>query len=74
MVKPRKPRKRGRPPVADADRRGTLVRVLTTESEYEELRRAAADVSLTVSTWMRSVALERARMIAAEKARRERHD
>jgi hypothetical protein len=74
MVKPRKPKKRGRPSVADADRRDTLVRVLTTETEYEELRRAAAETSLTVSTWMRSVSLERARQIAAEKARRERHD
>ena len=74
MVKPRELRKRGRPPLADADRRETLVRVLTTASEYDELRRAAADVSLTVSTWMRAVSLERARQIAAEKIRRERHD
>lgn len=28
----------GRPPLADADRRETLVRVLTTEAEYEELQ------------------------------------
>jgi hypothetical protein len=74
VVKLKKVKKRGRPPVAEADRRGTLVRVLTTETEYEELRRAAVDASLTVSTWMRSVALERARQVAAERARREKHD
>ena len=51
----------GRPPVADADRRDTLVRVLTTKSEHEELQRAADAASMSVSTWMRSVALERAR-------------
>jgi hypothetical protein len=57
-----KPKPRmGRPPVADADRRDTLVRVLVTEAEHEELRLAADAAGLGVSTWMRSVALERAR-------------
>lgn len=51
----------GRPPVADADRRETLVRVLTTEGEHEELQRAADAAGLSVSSWMRSVALEKAR-------------
>ena len=51
----------GRPPVADADRRDTLVRVLTTASEHEELQRAAAYVGMSVSTWLRFVALERDR-------------
>jgi hypothetical protein len=51
----------GRPPVADADRRETLLRVLTTKSEYEELQRAASAAGLSVSTWVRSAALERAR-------------
>jgi len=53
--------------VADADRRDKLVRVLTTAAEHEELQRAAADASMSVSTWVRSVALERARTIAGEK-------
>lgn len=51
----------GRPPVADADRRGTLVRVLVTKSEHEELQNAAEAASMSVSTWVRSTALERAR-------------
>ena len=57
----------GRPPVADADRRETLVRVLTTADEYEELQHAAAYVGMSVSTWMRSIGLERARAISTEK-------
>ena len=56
----------GRPPVKDADRRDTVVRVLTTASEYETLQRAAAHVSMSVSTWMRSIAIERAHVLAAE--------
>lgn len=66
-----RPRPRiGRPPVAAADRHGKDVRVLTTDAEYEELKHAAASVSMSVSTWMRSVALERARQMA-KKARQE---
>lgn len=51
----------GRPPVADADRRDTLVRVLTTKAEHEELQRAADAAGASVSTWVRMVALEKAR-------------
>ncbi len=51
----------GRPPVADEDRRSTLVRVLTTEGEHGELQRAAETASMSVSTWVRAVALEKAR-------------
>ena len=51
----------GRPPVADEDRRSTLVRVLTTEAEHGELQRAAEGASMSVSTWVRSAALEKAR-------------
>jgi hypothetical protein len=53
--------------VADADRRDTLVRVLTTASEHAELQGAAAYVGMSVSTWLRVIALERARALAAEK-------
>lgn len=75
MVKARKVRPRtGRPPVAEADRRDTLVRVLTTAAEHGELQRAAADASMSVSTWIRSVALERARALAAEKEKRSRDE
>lgn len=63
----------GRPRVADADRRDTLVRVLVTETEHGELQQAAADSAMSVSTWVRSVALERARSLAADKAAREKH-
>ncbi len=60
MAKPRKA-PRGRPPVPAEDRRATVVRVLTTEAEHDELRRAAEGASMSVSTWVRAVALEKAR-------------
>jgi hypothetical protein len=47
--------------MADADKRATLVRVLTTEAEHAELQRAAGAASMSVSTWVRAAALERAR-------------
>ena len=73
MVKARKAAQRtGRPPVAEADRRDTLVRVLTTKDEHEELQQAAASVSMSVSTWVRSVALERARQMAKKAKQEER--
>lgn len=59
----------GRPPVAAADRRATIVRVLTTKAEHEELQQAADDSAMSVSTWLRSVALERARVLAQDKAK-----
>jgi hypothetical protein len=62
----------GRPPLAAADKRDKSLHVLTTEAELEELQRAAADASMSASTWVRTVALERARANAAEKARQER--
>lgn len=64
----------GRPPIEPEDRRTKLLRVLTTEAEREELNRAAQAVGLDVSTWVRAVALERARRneaavaVALEKA------
>jgi hypothetical protein len=73
MVKARKVVQRtGRPLVAEADRRDTLVRVLTTEDEHQELQQAAASVSMSVSTWIRSVALERARLMAKKAKQEER--
>lgn len=65
----------GRPPLADADRRETLVRVLTTDAEYAELQQAAVYVGMGVSTWLRIIGLERARALAAEKeATRDRRE
>jgi hypothetical protein len=61
----------GRPVLADADRRDTLVRVLCTEGEAAELQQAASAVAMPVSVWVRSVALERARANALEKAKHE---
>jgi len=69
VSKPKKRQRAGRPKIANADRRDALVRVLTTAAEHEELQRAASIASMSVSTWVRSVALERARMIVAEKAK-----
>lgn len=51
----------GRPKVADDAKRSTLVRVLTTAAEYEELKNAAESASMSVSTWMRTIALEHVR-------------
>jgi len=71
-----KSRKRGRPRVAKVNRRGKHVRVLTTEAEHAELKRAAASASMSVSTWVRAVALERARQLAAaeKEAARDRRE
>jgi uncharacterized protein (DUF1778 family) len=51
----------GRPPVTDAERRNTLVRVLVTKDEHAELQRAAEAGSASVSAWVRAAALEKAR-------------
>lgn len=68
MVKAKKPKaKIGRPAMADEDKRDTLVRVLCTAAEHEELQQAAAAAALSVSAWVRSVALERARERAQNK-------
>jgi hypothetical protein len=59
----------GRPPLSDEARRDNLLRLLCTDDELAKLQDAAKYVSTPVSTWVRSVALEKARMIALEKAR-----
>lgn len=65
----------GRPEVRPEDRRDSLVRVLTTAGELEELKVAAKYAGMTMSTWVRFVALERARALIAEKeAARERRE
>jgi len=68
MVSKPKKRQVGRPRyLKDADKRETIVRVLTTKSEHAELKEAAANAETSVSNWLRSVGLERARALAAEK-------
>lgn len=57
----RKEPKVGRPPLKAKDRHDRLIRVLVTEAEHEELRLAAEAASLSLSTWIRVVALEKAR-------------
>ena len=54
----------GRPPVADADRRETVIRVLVTEDEHSELQRFATAAGMRLGTWVRAIALERARAMA----------
>ena len=61
----------GRPKLVGVDRRDVPIHVLTTKGEREELQQAAAAASMSVSTWMRAVSLERARAQAAEKAKQE---
>ena len=59
----------------DADKRESLIRVLTTAAELAELKAAARYAGSTMSTWVRGVALERARVLTAEKeAARERRE
>ena len=56
-------KKIGRPAVAEDAKRSTLVRVLTTAAEYEELKQAAEADAMSVSTWMRTLALSKARQV-----------
>jgi uncharacterized protein (DUF1778 family) len=58
--------------VAAADRRETPLHVLTTKEERAELRVAAASEGMGVSSWVRSVALKRARQIAKRAREEER--
>jgi hypothetical protein len=68
MVSKPKKRQVGRPRyLKAAEKRETIVRVLTTQAEHKELKEAAAAADTSVSTWVRDVALERARALAAEK-------
>ena len=61
MKEPTKTPRMGRPPVADEDRRTTHIKILLTEAEREALEQAAKPSGQGVSTWVRTLALERAR-------------
>lgn len=54
-------------------KRDIPIHVLITKGEKAELQRAADDADMGVSTWIRRIALERARANAAEKAKQEAH-
>lgn len=56
------PKKLGRPSLTKINRRATLIRVLTTEAEHAEIKQAATWAGMSVSTWIRSIALEKARV------------
>ena len=66
-TKPKKGERMGRPKGRPADRRSSIVRVLTTKAEHLELKKAAAAADTSVSNWLRVVGLERARAVTAEK-------
>ena len=69
--------RKGRPLVDPAAKRNVPIHVLTTKNEKVELQHAADEASMSVSTWMRNVSLERARTLAAakaEKAKQAAHD
>ena len=51
----------GRPSVASKDRRETLIKSLVTVAEDKELQEAADKAGLSMSTWLRTVALRAAR-------------
>lgn len=61
MAKPKKKPRMGRPPIAAEARRVTHIKVLTTEAERGELEQAAVAAGLGVSTWLRTVGLDKAR-------------
>ena len=52
-------RRGGRPPKPEADRRSITIRVAVNAAEYERLRQEAAQAGLSLSAFVRSVALRR---------------
>ena len=50
-----------RPKKAKADRKGKVVQIRVTDEQQRELQQAADRAGADLSTWMRMVALERAR-------------
>jgi len=49
---------RGRPEIPDRDKRSVLVQSRVTEKEKKALKRAADKLGLSLSDWLRQVALE----------------
>lgn len=61
MQSPEDKPRMGRPPIAEEKRRSDHIKVLITEAERAELDQAAEAAGKPVSTWVRDVALEKAR-------------
>lgn len=55
------PKHTGRPSMAAKDRRETLAKTLVTTQECEELQHAAERDGLSLSAWLRVIALRAAR-------------
>jgi hypothetical protein len=53
--------RRGRPPKAPEDRRTVLIRVLATVEQADELREAAEEAGLPLSSWLLQLGLRTAR-------------
>lgn len=51
----------GRPPIAEEKRRSDHIKVMITDAERADLEQAAEVAGKGVSTWVREVALEKAR-------------
>ena len=51
---------KGRPPKAEKDKRGNVLRILLTEAERKSLDKAAKQKTLEVSTWARMILLDAA--------------
>lgn len=64
-----KPR-RGRPPKDPDDLRSVVLRVLATEEQADELRAAAEEAGVSVSSWLLQLGLQAARRAGAGTRRR----
>jgi hypothetical protein len=53
--------KMGRPPKPESERRTKIIKVLTTEAEYELLSEAAKESGRELSGWLRFIALREAK-------------
>ncbi len=56
-----KPKKKGRPYIAEEERRKNIIKVMANDAEQEALQQAADAAGLPISTWVRVAALEKAR-------------
>jgi hypothetical protein len=57
---------RGRPPKPDAERKDTLIRILVTADQKRAFTAAAERSGLDVSSWLRSLGVERARALGID--------
>lgn len=59
----------GRPPIAPEARRTTIIKVMTTEAEHDEMLKAAETMGLGISVWLRATGLKEARRVVAADAK-----